>query len=76
MLGKMEDRTGDDRGQDGWMASVTRWTGFEISPGDSEGQGTWSVWGRKESDTTERQQRFKISYQMNSRAFSSLQAFQ
>ena len=27
MLGKIEDRRrGDDRGQDGWMASPTEWT--------------------------------------------------
>ena len=45
MLGKMEDSTGDDRGQDGWMASLTRWTGFEVSPGDSEGQGSLECLG-------------------------------
>ena len=66
MLGKLEDRTGDDIGQDGRMASLTRRTGFEQGPGDIEGQRAWSVWGRKESNTTERQQRrFKISYQIN-----------
>ena len=26
MLGKTEDRRGDDRGRDGWMATPTRWT--------------------------------------------------
>ena len=40
------------------MASLIRWTGeFEQAPGDGEEQGSLaccSLWGRKESDTTER----------------------
>ena len=56
---------GDDRGWDGWMASLTRWTWVselsefcsEWTPGVGDGQGglaCWDSWGRKESDTTER----------------------
>ena len=44
---------GDDRGQDGWMASPTH--EFEQALGDSEGQGglaCYSHCGGKESDTT------------------------
>ena len=33
MLGKIEDREGDDRGWDGWMASPTRWTWVWANPG-------------------------------------------
>ena len=47
---------GDDRGWDGWMASLTRWTEFEWTPGVSDGQGSLAChdsWGHKESDTTE-----------------------
>ena len=29
----------DDRGWDGWMASLTRWTWFQQAPGDGDGQG-------------------------------------
>ena len=46
---------GDDRGWDGWMASLTQWTS-EWTPGVGAGQGglVWcDSWGRKESDTTE-----------------------
>ena len=38
------------------MASLTQWNEFEQTPGDSEGQGSlacYSLWGLKESDTTE-----------------------
>ena len=50
---------GNDRGWDGWMASLTwcTWVEFEQTLGDSEGQGSLvcsSPRGRKESDTTER----------------------
>ena len=48
---------GDDRGRDGWMASLTQWTWVWASLGDSEGQGSLvccSPWGYKESDTIER----------------------
>ena len=45
---------GDDRGWDGWMASLTH--GFGWTPGVSDGQGGLACcgsWGHKESDTTE-----------------------
>ena len=48
---------GDDRGWDGWMASPTRWSESEWTPGVGDGQGglaCCSSWGRKESDMTER----------------------
>ena len=32
---------GDDREWDGWMASLTQWTWFAQTPGDSEGQEDW-----------------------------------
>ena len=47
---------GDDRGWDGWMASLTQWLEFELVPGVSDGQRSLaccSSWGRKESDRTE-----------------------
>ena len=47
----------DDRGWDGWMASLTRWTESEWAPGVGDGQGglaCYGSWGRKKSDTTER----------------------
>ena len=49
---------GEDRGWDGWMASLNGLNGhvFEQTPGDSEGLGSLlccSLWGHKESDTTE-----------------------
>ena len=46
---------GNDRGWDGWMASLTRYLESEQTAGDSEGQGSHvycSPWGCKESDTT------------------------
>ena len=49
-------REGDDRGWDGWLASLTRWTWVRAS-GLGDGQGSpvcCSPWGRKKSDTTER----------------------
>ena len=49
---------GDDRGWDGWMASLTWWTfESEWTLGVGDGQGglaCWDSWGCKESDTTER----------------------
>ena len=48
---------GDDKGWDGWMASPTRWTNFEWTPGVDDGQGGLACcnsWGLKELDTTER----------------------
>ena len=47
---------GDDRGWDGWMASLTRWTEFEWTPGDGDwqrGLASCDSWGCKELDTTE-----------------------
>ena len=47
---------GDDRGWDGWMASVTRWTWVWVNSGVGDGQGGLACcnsWGHKESDTTE-----------------------
>jgi len=47
----------DDRGWDGWMASLTRWPWVWWTPGVSDGQGGLACcdsWGREESDTTER----------------------
>ena len=47
---------GDDRGWDGWMASLTRWTRVWWTPGVGEWQGGLACcksWGHKESDTTE-----------------------
>ena len=46
---------GDNRGWDGWMASLTQGHEFEQTPGDSEGQGSLaccSPWDRKNSDMT------------------------
>ena len=58
MLGKIEGRREEnDRGWDGWTASLTHGLEFEQIPGDSEGQGNLvgcSSWSGKESDTTER----------------------
>ena len=34
---------GDDRGWDGWMASLTQWAEFEQTPEDSEGREVWHV---------------------------------
>ena len=48
---------GDDRGWDGWMASLTWWTWVWVGPGAGDGQGSLaccSPWGCKELDTTER----------------------
>ena len=54
---------GDDRGWDGWMASLAGWHHWldgresEWTPGVGDGQGglaCFDSWGRKESDTTER----------------------
>ena len=48
---------GDNRGWDGWMASLIRWTWVWVSSGslvtDSEGLAYCNSWGRKESDMTE-----------------------
>ena len=47
---------GDNRGWDGWMASLTQWTWVWASPGNWWRTGSLaycSPWGHKESDTTE-----------------------
>ena len=47
---------GNNRGQDGWMASPTQWTWIWEKPRNDEGQGKLaccSPWGRKELDATE-----------------------
>ena len=47
---------GDDRGWDGWMASLTRWTWVWVNSGSwwrTGRPGCCDSWGRKESDTTE-----------------------
>ena len=46
---------GDDKGWDGWMASLTQWTWVWINSGAGNGQGglaCCSPWGCKESDMT------------------------
>ena len=45
---------GDDRGWGGWMASSTRWTWVWASSGSWWWTGCFSLWGPKESETTER----------------------
>ena len=48
---------GDDRGRDGWMASLTRWTWVWVDSGSWWWTGRPGVlqfiWGRKELDTAE-----------------------
>ena len=59
ILRKIEGRRGgDDRGQDGWIRSLTLWTWVEQTLGVGDEQGSLmscSLWRCKESDTTERQ---------------------
>ena len=46
----------DNRGRDGWVASLTHWNEFEQALRHGDGQGSLaccSPWGRKEFDTTE-----------------------
>ena len=46
---------GDDRGWDGWVASPTQWTWIWVDSGSWWWTGRPGVlWGRKESETTER----------------------
>ena len=50
-------KEGDNRGWNGWMASLTQWTWVLVSSRSWLGQGglaCCSPWGHKESDTTER----------------------
>ena len=47
---------GDDRGWDGWMASLTQGHEFEQAPGVGDGQGSLvccDSWGCKDLDTIE-----------------------
>ena len=44
---------GVNRGWDGWMASLTRWTWVWVSSGSWWWTGEPGPWGRKESDMTE-----------------------
>ena len=47
---------GDDRGRDGWMASLTQWTWDGVNSGFGDGQGglvCCTPWGHNESDMTE-----------------------
>ena len=47
---------GDDRGWDGWMASLTWWTWVWVNSGSTDGQGGLACcgsWGHEVSDTTE-----------------------
>ena len=47
---------GDDRGWDGWMASLTWWTWVWVNSGDGDGQSSLALcdsWGHKKLDTTE-----------------------
>ena len=47
---------GDDRGWDGWMASLTQWMWVWVNSGVGDGQGglvCCDSWGCKESDMTE-----------------------
>jgi len=52
-----QEEKGDDRGWDGWMASLTQWTWVWVNSGRWWGQGglvCCNSWGPKESDTTKR----------------------
>ena len=47
---------GDDRGWDGWMASLTQWTWVWVDSAVGDGQGDlacYGSWGQKVSDTAE-----------------------
>ena len=50
---QMKFEEGDDRGWDGWMASLTQWTLVWASSGRWWSLVYCSPWGHKESDTTE-----------------------
>ena len=59
-------KEGDNRGWDGWMASLTRWTWVWVNSGDGDGQEAWraAVHGVLKSQTplsnwTERRQHIK-----------------
>ena len=47
---------GENRGWDGWLASLTQWTGVWVDSGVGDGRGGLACctsWGHKELDTTE-----------------------
>ena len=53
---RLKAREGDDRGWDGWIASLPGWTRVWVSLGVGDGQGSLaycSPWDCKELDTTE-----------------------
>ena len=55
MLGRLKEGEGDDRGWDGWMASLTQWTWVWVNSGSWWWTGRPdSPWGLKELDATER----------------------
>ena len=57
LIGKDLDPGRDDRGWDGWMASLTRWTWVWVNSGSwwwTERLECCDSWCGKESDTTER----------------------
>ena len=57
MLGGIGAGGGDNRGWDGWMASLTRWTWFAWTSAVDDGRGglvRCDSWDCKELDTTER----------------------
>ena len=61
-----QEGIGDDRGWDGWMASLTDGYEFEQALGAGDGQGSLaccSSWGHKESDMTKWLNRTKLSKQ-------------
>ena len=50
-------RKGDERGWNGWMASLIQWIWIWVAPGVGDGPGSLaycSPWGRKELDMTKR----------------------
>ena len=70
----MAGAEGDDRGWDGWMASLTQWTWVWTTPRDGAGQGSLaccSPCGGKELDATEwlNKQEFLSFFEENSYYF-------
>ena len=64
---------GDNRGWDGWTASLTQWTWVWETLGVDDGQGglaCYSPWGCKESDMTERLNRTEYKFTEFINAFS------
>ena len=54
---RLKEGEGDNRGWDGWMASLTQWTWVWVDSAVGDGQGglvCCSSWGCKELDKTER----------------------